>query len=106
MCMTKREKALSRFYGEIKEKFESNPEKGLKVMKRVIELAKEHTQKEMTSKSGNKFEKRIPAHSVDTIKDIIRKEYPELAPEKKQSKEEEVLNYFKDLVEKKAKKEE
>lgn len=106
MCMTKREKALSRFYGEIKKKFEDNPEKGLEVMAKVIGWADEHTEKEMLSKDKKPFTKKIPKYSVDTIKEKAQKEFPELVPEKKQSKEEEVINYFKELVEKKAKKEE
>lgn len=106
MCMTKREKALSRFYGEIKKKFEDNPEKGLKVMEKVIGWADEHTEKEMLYKEKKPFTKKIPKYSVDTIKEKAQKEFPELVPEKKQSKEEEVINYFKELVEKKAKKEE
>lgn len=100
MCMTKREKALARFYGEIKEKIE-DPAKGLEVMKKVIAWAKEHSEKTMTSKTGKEYKKSTPKYSVDTIKEMARKAYPELAAKKK-SKEEEVLEYFEKMLAEKA----
>ena len=102
MCMTKREKALARFYGEIKEKIE-DPEKGLEVMKKVIDWSKEHSEKTMTSKNGKEYKKNTPKYSVDKIKGMARKEYPELSTKKK-SKEEEVLEYFKKKLEEKTEK--
>lgn len=101
MCMTKREKALARFYGEIKEKIE-DPEKGLEVMKKVIAWAKAHSEKTMTSKTGKEYTKSTPKYSVDNIKEMARKEYPELASKKKKSKEEEVLEYFEKMLAEKA----
>ena len=102
MCMTKREKALARFYGEIKEKIE-DPEKGLEVMKKVIDWSKEHSEKTMTSKKGKEYKKNTPKYSVDKIKEMAREEYPELSTKKK-SKEEEVLEYFKKKLEEKTEK--
>ena len=92
MCMTKREKALARFYGEIKEALEDDPQKGYDAKKKAMEMAEEATEVEMESKKGNKFKKPVPKHSVDTIKAKIREEY---FPKKKQSKGEEVLAFFK-----------
>lgn len=100
MCMTKREKALSRFYGEIKAKFENDPEKGLKVMKDIKEWAEAHTETDVPKKKkeGEKedktYKKKVPKYSVDTIKEMARKNYPELAKVKKKTKEEEILEYF------------
>lgn len=96
MCMTKREKALSRFYGEIKEAFANDPEKGMEAVKKTMELAEEHTEKTLTTKAGTEYTKKVPKHSVDTIKDLVRKEF---FP-KKQSKADETLAYFQSLINK------
>ena len=95
MCMTKREKALSRFYNEIMEVFANDPEKGLAATKRTMALADEHTAKNLTgSKSGKEYTKKVPKHSVDTIKETVKEEF---FPKKK-NKAEEALAHFEELI--------
>lgn len=98
MCMTKREKALARFYGEIKEKI-TDPARGLAAMKDIKKWAEENTEatvlkkKKEGEKEAQTYTKKVPKYSVATIKEKARKQYPELAKVKK-TKEEEVLEYF------------
>ena len=95
MCMTKREKALSRFYGEIKEMFADAPEKGLAATKKTMKLAEEYTEKNFKgSKSGKAYTKKVPKHSVDTIKEKVKEDF---FPKKK-NKAEEVLAHFEELI--------
>lgn len=102
MCMTKREKALSRFYNEIMEVFADDPEKGLAATKKTMELAEEHTAKNLTgSKSGKEYTKKVPKHSVDTVKEMVKKEF---FPKKK-NKAEEALAHFEELIAKQKKQE-
>ena len=102
MCMTKREKALNRFYGEIKEVLANAPEKGLAAVERTIALANEEQTVSITNKNGTTYKKSVPTHSVDTIKETVRDEF---FP-KKMNKADEAKAFFAGLINKQSNQEE
>lgn len=102
MCMTKREKALNRFYGEIKEVLMDAPEKGLAAVEKTIELAGKEQSVSITNKTGTTYTKSIPTYSVDTIKEMVRAEF---FP-KKMNKADEAKAFFAGLINKQGNQEE